>query len=72
MAESGRQKDTPSRIIRRETGRPVQKPVAPTLGDREASLVCARHPRSLRHAVVPGVGVRPPLAGLATHLLSGT
>jgi hypothetical protein len=45
------------------TGRSVQEPVAPTLEGREAGLVCARHPRALRHAEVPGVGDRPPARG---------
>jgi hypothetical protein len=47
----------------RDTGRSVQEPVTPTLEDREAGLVCARHSRALRHAVVPSVGIRPPARG---------
>jgi hypothetical protein len=47
----------------RDMSRAVQEQVATTLEGRVAGLACARHPRSLRHTVVSGVGIRPPGRG---------
>ena len=64
MTENSRQGDKPSGIIRREIRVILSRNRSPhTLEDREAGLVCARHSRALRRALVPSMGIRHPGRG---------